>query len=229
MHQTDMVGAILVLPYLYGIDLGRCTPLFPHGNTILPRRRRLHHRRIHNPPPIDCCVFLRLRRPLVPRLGPRSRRPSTVDTAPTSFPTEALSVRPPLEPRHQRPPSFRPSSSPPPSKAFSAATVHINPPPIDCCFLPTRPPSTVARSCRYIRRFIRYLLRRLFSRCFRRLFRGTMHIHPPPIDCCVPSSVRSCFRNSGRCSVRRCFRNARRCSNRRNRQFHHCHSIPRQS
>ena len=140
MHQTNMVGAILVLPYLYGIDLGRCTPLFPHGNNLFTRRCRLHHRRIHNPPPIDCCVFLRLRRPLVPRLGPRSRRPSTVDTAPTSFPTEAFSVRPPLEPKYQRPPSFRPSSSPPPSKAFSAATVHINPPPIDFCVLPNHPP-----------------------------------------------------------------------------------------
>ena len=136
MHQTDMVGAILGITYLYGIDLGRCASLFPHGNTLFFRRHLHHHRRMHNHPPIDCCIFLRRRRPRIPRLGPWSRRPSPVDAAPTSFTPEAFSARTPLAHRLRRPPSFRPSPSPPPSKAFSTAVSHSNPP-NECCVVPS--------------------------------------------------------------------------------------------
>ena len=98
-------------------------------------------------------------------------------------------------------------------------------PTIDCCIYSTRSLSHVVR----FRRFVRHCLRRFFHfnlnppiDCYVPSPRpsssiDTLHTNPPPIDCCVFTSVRSCFRNS------------RRCFFRHNRHINHLHSIQRQS
>ena len=107
-HQPDMAATILVLTYLHGLSHGRVSLIILLRHHLLHRRPRHPDRHQLSPPPTDCCVTPRLRRPALARMGPCSRRPSPfhpflASPAPApSLQAKVPSPRPPSPPKEER-------------------------------------------------------------------------------------------------------------------------------
>ena len=170
-HQPDMAVTILVLTYLHGLSHGRVSLIILLRHHLLHRRPRHPDRHQLSPPPTDCCVTPRLRRPALARMGPWSRRPSPfhpflASPAPApSLQAKVPSPRPPSPPKDERALSrstymhrHSAHSSPTMARVRLIGDPYLRrffsgngpPPPIDCYVSPspfdaTRTPPTMAR------------------------------------------------------------------------------------